>query len=96
MLDTKELLRMASLPLRFLAEFHRGFRLNYVRGLQWEEEELENILALVLFGSYIGLPHPPGGAHLPPAPPYAQGDICNAGEEPRKTRDKNRLDRSLG
>ncbi len=43
-----------SLPFRFLVEFHRGFQLNYVRGPQWEEEELENILALILSGSYIG------------------------------------------
>ncbi|GAB6101710.1 hypothetical protein JCM16138_09330 [Thermococcus atlanticus] len=59
MLDIEKLLRMVSLPFRFLIEFHRGFRLNYVRGLQWEGEELENVFALVLFGSYIGLPHPP-------------------------------------
>ncbi|WP_461864687.1 hypothetical protein [Thermococcus sp.] len=58
-MNLREFLHRMSLPFRFLVEFHRGFQLNYVRGLQWEEEELENILALILFGSYIGLPHPP-------------------------------------
>jgi hypothetical protein len=48
-----------SAPIRVLWEFHRGFELYYVRGIEWEEEELENIFALVLFGDYIGLPHPP-------------------------------------
>lgn len=48
-----------TLPLRFLIEFHRGFQLYYLQGIKWEEEELENIFALILFGDYIGLPHPP-------------------------------------
>ncbi|NJE04777.1 hypothetical protein E3E36_01130 [Thermococcus sp. M36] len=58
-LKAKRLLWWASLPFRVLLEFHRGFELYYLQGLQWEEEELENVFALLLFGSYIGLPHPP-------------------------------------
>ncbi|MCO6041036.1 hypothetical protein [Thermococcus alcaliphilus] len=48
-----------SMPIRVLWEFNKGFRLYYLRGLQWEEEELENIFALLILGSYIGLPNPP-------------------------------------
>ncbi|AMQ17690.1 hypothetical protein [Thermococcus peptonophilus] len=50
-----------ALPLRFLWEFHRGFELYYIQGIKWEEQELENIFALILFGDYVGLPHPPTG-----------------------------------
>jgi len=55
----KNLLWKITLPLRFLWEFHKGFQLYYVQGIKWEEEELENIFALILFGNYIGLPNPP-------------------------------------
>ncbi|MBP1912910.1 hypothetical protein [Thermococcus stetteri] len=55
----KEVLWKLTLPLRFLWEFHKGFELYYIQGIKWEEEELENIFALILFGDYIGLPHPP-------------------------------------
>ncbi len=55
----KEVLSKLKLPLTFLWEFHRGFELYYVQGIKWEEEELENIFALILFGDYIGLPNPP-------------------------------------
>ncbi len=50
-----------SLPFRVLLEFHKGFELHYLQGgIKWEEEELENVFALILFGDYIGLPpHPP-------------------------------------
>jgi len=48
-----------TLPIRFLWEFHKGFELYYLQGIKWEEEELENVFALILFGSYVGLPHPP-------------------------------------
>ncbi|WP_052696177.1 hypothetical protein [Palaeococcus ferrophilus] len=58
-MNTKKILYWISAPIRVLWEFHKGFELYYVRGIEWEEEELENIFALILFGDYIGLPHPP-------------------------------------
>jgi len=54
-----KIIQTVSLPFRFLLEFHRGFELYYVEGIKWEEEELENVFALLLFGDFIGLPHPP-------------------------------------
>ena len=54
----RKVFSVLSLPLRVLWEFHKGFELYYVQGIKWEEE-LENIFALILFGDYIGLPHPP-------------------------------------
>lgn len=57
--EIKELLSKFKLPLTFLWEFHKGFELYYIQGIKWEEEELENVFALILFGDYIGLPHPP-------------------------------------
>ena len=57
--ELKEVFSKLKLPLTFLWEFHKGFELYYVQGIKWEEEELENIFALILFGDYIGLPHPP-------------------------------------
>ena len=53
------LLYWISTPIRVLWEFHKGFQLYYLQGIKWEEEELENVFALILFGSYVGLPHPP-------------------------------------
>ncbi|BAD85181.1 hypothetical protein, conserved [Thermococcus kodakarensis KOD1] len=55
----RDIVSKLTLPLRFLWEFHRGFELYYIQGIKWEEEELENIFALILFGDYVGLPHPP-------------------------------------
>lgn len=55
----KRVLYWASMPVRVLWEFNKGFKLQYIRGLQWEEEELENIFALILMGSNIGIPNPP-------------------------------------
>ncbi len=57
--EIKEILSKLKLPLTFLWEFHKGFELYYIQGIKWEEEELENVFALILFGDYIGLPHPP-------------------------------------
>ncbi len=59
----EELMKIFSklkLPLTFLWEFHRGFEEYYLQGIKWEEEELENVFALILFGDYVGFPHPPG------------------------------------
>ena len=58
-MDVRKLLYWISTPIRVLWEFHKGFQLYYLQGIKWEEEELENIFALILFGDYIGLPHPP-------------------------------------
>ncbi len=55
----KRIFSIISLPVRVLWEFHKGFELYYLQGIKWEEEELENVFALILFGDYIGLPHPP-------------------------------------
>lgn len=55
----RKVLSKLRLPLTFLWEFHKGFELYYLQGIKWEEEELENIFALILFGDYIGLPNPP-------------------------------------
>ncbi|ASJ09430.1 hypothetical protein A3L11_09385 [Thermococcus siculi] len=55
----KEAFSKLKLPLTFLWEFHKGFEMYYLQGIKWEEEELENVFALILFGDYIGLPHPP-------------------------------------
>ncbi len=55
----KRVLSTITLPIRFLWEFHKGFEMYYLQGIKWEEEELENVFALILFGDYIGLPHPP-------------------------------------
>ncbi|WP_258084137.1 hypothetical protein [Thermococcus thermotolerans] len=55
----RKVFSVISLPLRVLWEFHKGFELYYIQGIKWEEEELENIFALILFGDYIGLPHLP-------------------------------------
>lgn len=55
----KKILWWISSPIRVLWEFNKGFKLYYVRGIQWELEELENIFALVLLGSYVGIPNPP-------------------------------------
>jgi hypothetical protein len=57
--DVKKVFSRLKAPLTFLWEFHKGFELYYMQGIKWEEEELENIFALILFGDYIGLPHPP-------------------------------------
>ena len=57
--ELKEAFSKLKLPLTFLWEFHKGFELYYLQGIKWEEEELENVFALILFGDYIGLPHPP-------------------------------------
>jgi len=59
-MNIKRLFSTLTLPIRFLWEFHKGFQLYYVQGIKWEEEELENIFALLLFGDYVGLPNPPG------------------------------------
>ncbi|ASJ13857.1 hypothetical protein [Thermococcus radiotolerans] len=58
-MSIRKLLYWISIPIRILWEFHKGFQLYYLQGVKWEEEELENIFALILFGDYIGLPHPP-------------------------------------
>ena len=42
---------------RVLWEFNKGFRVYYLRGLQWKEE-VENVFSLLLLGSYVGLPNP--------------------------------------
>ncbi len=55
----KKIFSKLKTPLIFLWEFHKGFELYYAQGIKWEEEELENVFALILFGDYIGLPHPP-------------------------------------
>lgn len=54
----RRILYWISMPIRVLWEFNKGFKLYYLRGLQWEEEELENVFALLLLGSYVGLPKP--------------------------------------
>jgi len=58
-MDVRKFFYWISTPIRVLWEFHKGFQLYYLQGIKWEEEELENIFALILFGDYIGLPHPP-------------------------------------
>ena len=55
----KKVLYWVLIPIRILWEFNEGFKLQYIRGIQWELEELENIFALLLLGSYIGIPNPP-------------------------------------
>jgi len=42
---------------RVLWEFNKGFRLYYLRSLQWEKD-LEDIFSLLLPRSYVGLPKP--------------------------------------
>ncbi|ACS89300.1 MULTISPECIES: hypothetical protein [Thermococcus] len=55
----RRILYWVSIPIRALWGFNKGFKLYYLRGLQWEEEELENVFALLLLGSYVRLPNPP-------------------------------------
>ena len=55
----RKILYWVSMPVRILWEFNKGFKLYYLRGIQWELEELENVFALLLLGSYVGAPNPP-------------------------------------
>ncbi|KPU64073.1 hypothetical protein EP1X_00160 [Thermococcus sp. EP1] len=55
----RKILYWVLMPVRVLWEFNKGFKLYYLRGIQWELEELENVFALLLLGSYVGIPNPP-------------------------------------
>ncbi|NJE26098.1 hypothetical protein E3E22_05585 [Thermococcus sp. MV5] len=55
----KKILYWVSMPARVLWKFNKGFKLYYLRGIQWGLEELENVFALLLLGSYVGVPNPP-------------------------------------
>ncbi len=43
----------------FLKDFEEGMREESVEYIEFERKELENIFALLLMGSYIGIPSPP-------------------------------------
>ena len=43
----------------FVKGFAQGFKENAVSYIEMEERELENIFALILMSSFIGLPSPP-------------------------------------
>ncbi|WP_232054697.1 hypothetical protein [Thermococcus sp. 2319x1] len=55
----KRTLYWISMPIRVLWEFNKGFRLYYLRGLRWGEEELEDVFALLILEDYIGFPNLP-------------------------------------
>ncbi len=56
----------------FFEGLAEGFRGRSVEFIRIEERELENVFALLLFGSYIGLPSPPAFLSLELLPHVAK------------------------
>jgi len=56
----------------FFDGFAEGFRGRSVEFIRVEERELENVFAILLFGSYIGLPSPPAFLSLELLPHVAK------------------------
>jgi len=50
--------------LEFLKEFGSGLRSHSTEYVEFELREMENILALLLFSSFLGLPSPPSDLSL--------------------------------
>jgi hypothetical protein len=50
--------------IEFLKEFGSGLRSHSTEYVEFELREMENILALLLFSSFLGLPSPPSDLSL--------------------------------